>query len=244
MSSQTPPNVTRKRRPLLVAFLIVVALLIVFSSLSGVYTDILWFNQLGFGQVFTTNLVAKILTFVVPALVMWLATWGSLALAYRNRPIYVRSANANLAQFSDVFTQLRRAIVIGVPALLGLFAGVAVSSSWSIILTWLNRSYTGTKDPQFGMDIGFYLFDVPFFRLAVTFISALIMLSLLLTVAVNLAFGGIRFTGLRGALTRPARLQIGILAAAYFAAQAFSLWLDQFSTISLSSDTSAKPTLA
>jgi len=22
---------------------------------------------------------------------------------------------------------------------------------------WLNRTYTGTKDPQFGMDIGFYL---------------------------------------------------------------------------------------
>ena len=235
MSTQSPAPAKRKRRPLLISFLILIALAILFTSLSGMYTDILWFNQLGFGEVFATNLTAKILSFVVPAVVMWFATWGSLALAYRNRPIYVRSANANFAQFSDLFTQLRKAILIGVPALLGLFAGVAVSSTWSTILMWLNRSYTGAKDPQFGMDIGFYLFDVPFFRVVVTFVSALLMLALLLSVAVHLAFGGIRFTGLRGALTRAARLQIGLLAAAYFGAQGFSLWLDQFSTMNSSS---------
>ena len=225
----------RKPRPFLVSLAVLAVLAIAAVSLSGVYTDVLWFDQLGYLNVFTTNIAAQVLSFAVPAILMWLATWGALALAYRNRPIYVRSANANLAQFGDLFTQLRRAIIIGVPALLGLFAGVAVSSSSNLVLMWLNRSYTGSKDPQFGMDIGFYLFDVPFFRLAITFISATLMLALLLTAATNLAFGGIRFTGFRGVLTRAARVQIGVLAALYFAAQGYSLWLDQFSTMNSAS---------
>jgi len=78
--------------------------------------------------VFTTNLFAQVLSFVVPAIIMWLFTWGALALGYRNRPIYVRSTVSGLAQFADLFTQLRRAIIFGIPALLGLFAGFAVSS--------------------------------------------------------------------------------------------------------------------
>ena len=235
MSSQNSQGPAKRRRPLLVSLVIIGAVAIAFLALSGIYTDILWFNQLGFGGVFVTNVWAHLLTFVVPGVIMALVTWGSLALAYRNRPIYVRSTNPNLAQFSDLITQLRRAIMIGVPAVLGLFAGVAVSSGWSVILLWLNRTSVGRVDPQFGLDVGFYMFDVPFYRIVITFISAMLMLSLLLAVAVHLAFGGIRFTGVRGQLTRPARLQIGLLAAAYFVAQAASIWLDQFSTMTSSS---------
>jgi uncharacterized protein len=87
MSNQTSSPKARKRRPLLVAFSILAFIAIVFTSLSGMYTDVLWFSQLGFLNVFTTNLLAQSLSFVVPALVMWFATWSSLALAYRNRPI-------------------------------------------------------------------------------------------------------------------------------------------------------------
>ena len=235
MSSQNSQAQIKRRRPLLIAVVILGALGITFLAFSGLYTDVLWFNQLGFGDVFVTNIMARLVTFAIPAVIMAVVTWASLALAYRNRPIYVRSANPNLAQFSDLITQLRKAIMIGVPAVLGLFAGVAVSSSWSTVLLWLNRTYLDKVDPQFGMDVGFYLFGVPFYRVVITFISAMLMLSLLLAVAVHLAFGGIRFTGVRGQLTRPARLQIGLLAAAYFVAQAASIWLDQFSTMTSSS---------
>jgi len=62
----------------------------------------------------------------------------------------------------------------------------------------------------------------------VTFVSAALMLGLLLTVAINLAFGGIRFTGFRANLTRAARLQIGFLAGAYFVAQAIAFGSTSF----------------
>jgi len=37
----------RKRRPLLIALTILAALVIAATSLAGVYSDILWFDQLG-----------------------------------------------------------------------------------------------------------------------------------------------------------------------------------------------------
>ena len=59
----------------------------------GVYTDFLWFGQLGFESVFTTQILAQAATFAVAAIVMALFTWVGFYVSYKTRPIYLKFAD-------------------------------------------------------------------------------------------------------------------------------------------------------
>ena len=63
------------------------------------------------------------------------------------------------------------------------------------MLTWLNRTPFGTVDPQFRLDVGFYVFELPFYRSIVGFASAVVLLSGLLVIATNYLYGAIRISG-------------------------------------------------
>ena len=67
-------------------------------------------------------------------------------------------------RYQQVIEPLRRAVMIGIPVVLGLFAGLATAGRWSMVLEYFNRTPFGKKDPQFGLDIGFYVFELPFWR--------------------------------------------------------------------------------
>lgn len=227
---------TRRVSPARIAIGIIVAIAVALFSATGFYTDWLWFDQLGFASVFATQLVSKAAIFAVAAVAMALITGVSLWLAYRNRPIYAKFNEGNdlFGGYRALLEQLRRLIMIGVPAALGIFGGVAAASNWDLILAYLNRTEAGTKDAQFGLDVSFYLFDLPFLRAAVTFMSAALLLATLLAAFVHLVYGGIRFAGRSTQITKAARIQVAISAALYMVVQGASLWLDQFSTMTSS----------
>ena len=227
----------QKPTPFSIAIGIIVVLGIALLAASGVYTDVLWFGQLGFGQVFTTQVIAQVGLFLVAASAMALMTSLSYNLAYRSRPIYLKFPDEGdaFASYRELLERLRQVIKIGLPILLGIFGGVAAISRWPIVLMWLNRTPSGTKDPQFGLDVSFYLFDLPFFSAAVTYLSAMVLLAGLVSTSVHLIYGNIKFAGRNSKITKPARIQIAISAALYLVVQAASLWLDQFSTMTSAS---------
>jgi uncharacterized membrane protein (UPF0182 family) len=233
MSNSSASKSKRRLSPAVIATLIVVGVGILLLSSAGVYTDFLWYKQLGYQTVFTTNLIAESWVFGVSALTLALVTGLSLGFAYRNRPIYGRIADqANpFEQYRLLLTQLRRLIMIGLPAVVGVFGGIAVSQNWQVILQYLNRTSAGVKDPQFGLDVSFYLFELPFYQGLVTFLSATLLLALLGAVLVMVVTGSIKFTGRSVSLAKAARVQLAITAALFLAVQAASLWLDQFHTM-------------
>lgn len=69
----------------------VVVLIALFVAATQVYTNVLWFEQLGYLKVFVTQNLAAIGLFVVSALVVAGLMFLSLWLAYRHRPGAVRS---------------------------------------------------------------------------------------------------------------------------------------------------------
>ena len=233
-------NKTGKRKPITpagVATLIIVAIAIALLSSAGFYTDWLWFNQLGFTGVFTTQLWAEIGMFVAGAAAMGISVGVSLAIAFKSRPIYAQIADDRpfLGQYREIMTQVRKGILWGVPLLLALLAGVGAQSFWPTVLTYLNRTPAGVVDPQFGLDVTFYMFDLPFYRGLTTFFSAVLFLALLAGTLVHLVFGGIRVNQNQVRFTRAARVQVAVLAALFVALQSVSLWLDQYDTMTSSS---------
>lgn len=229
--------VRKNSSPAAVATLIIVGLGVAALGLLSFYTDFLWFDQLGFKSVFTTQLIAQAVTFTLGAAVVALFSWLGFYLAFKNRPIYIKfpSENDPFAPYRQLLDQLRRVVMIGLPVVLGVLGGVAASSQWEVVLLWLNRTYTGELDPQFGLDVSFYLFDLPFLTLAVAFLSAAVLLSGLIAAVVHIIYGGIRFGGRETNVSKAARIQVAVTAAIYLLVQGASLWLDQYSTMASSS---------
>src|SRR3712207_769376 len=107
---------------------------------------------------------------------MAIPVFVSLQVAYRSRPVYAK-LNSQLDRYQQVVEPLRRLAMFAIPSVLGLFAGVSAAARWQTTLEWLNRTSFGRKDPQFGLDISFYVFELPFYQGLVGFASAVVLLS-------------------------------------------------------------------
>lgn len=225
----------RSRAPLAITAAIVAGLVILFFIFAGLYADVLWFDQLGFLSVLTTQWLAGGVLFLVGFLGMAVPVWVSIQLAYRLRPVYAK-LNSQIDRYQQVIEPLRRLAMYGIPALLGLFAGVAAATHWQTILMWLNRTDAGVTDPQFGFDVSFYLFDLPFYQSLLAFSSAVVLIAALVALATSYLYGAIRVTGREIYVAKAARVQIAVIAALYLLLQAVSIWLDQYSTLTQAND--------
>ena len=115
--------------------------------------------------------------------------------------------------------------------LIALASPGSVSGAWTTLLLWINRvpfSATGTvADPIFGKDISFFLFDLPFFRLAQSLFNGLMLASLAVAGARYLAQatqGGEVF------ITR-VRVHLAVLAGLYLLSVAFGYQLDKYELV-------------
>lgn len=226
----------RSRVPLVVAIAVIVALVIAFFVFAGLYADWLWYEQLGFLNVLTTQWVATAIMFGIGFVAMAVPVWISIEVAFRWRPVYAK-LSSQLDRYQQVIEPLRRLAMYGIPAVLGLFAGVATSANWKLALEWLNRTPAGVTDPQFGFDVSFYLFELPFYRAVVAFASAIVLISILAALATSYLYGALRFNGREVRISRSARIQLATMAAVYLLIQAVSIWLDQYGTMATSTST-------
>lgn len=228
----------RKRAPLAISIGIVIVLGVILTSASGVYTDVLWFDQLGYLGVFTTQIWAQIWVFVVSALIAGIMIWLNLFLAWRFRPVYGKSNDffgRDLGEYRTALDSARRKVFVFLPLVLGVLFGAGQAGSWDKVLVFLNHSYTGVVDPQFKLDVGFYMFDLPFYIDLVGFAMLVIISALIPTIIVHLIYGGIKFNGRQSTFTKAARTQIAVLAALFMVALAFSILLGQYETMTSSS---------
>jgi uncharacterized membrane protein (UPF0182 family) len=209
---------------------IIVALVIVFFIFSGLYTDWLWYQQVGFVSVLTTQWAAGSILFVIGFLGLGLPLWVSVFLAYKTRPLYAK-LDAQVDRYRQVVEPLRRLAMYGIPAVFGLFGAASAASHWQQVLMWLNATPMSAKDPQFHLSVSFYLFDLPFLQGIVGFASAAVIISIIAVLATSYLYGGIRIAGREVHVSRAARVQISITAAVYLLLQAISVWLDRYVTL-------------
>ncbi|TCU86569.1 hypothetical protein EDF51_102107 [Curtobacterium sp. PhB25] len=221
------------RVPIVVTIIVLAALVIGFFIFASLYTDYAWFAQLGFQQVLTTRWIAGTLMFLAGFLGMAIPVFLSIGLAFRYRPVYAK-LNSQLDRYQQVIEPLRRAVMIGIPVVLGIFAGLSTSGRWSMVLEYFNRTPFGKTDPQFGLDIGFYVFELPFWRSIVAYSSAVVLIAGLAALAACYLYGALRFGGREVRISRAARIQLAVTAALYIALQAVSLWLDQYAALTKS----------
>jgi len=235
--SEAQAKPQRRVSPLSIAFGILAVIVFALVSAAGIYTDWLWFRQLDFEVVFFTQIVGQIVAFLIGFVIMTLLVATGLMFAWRTRPVYLKMPDESPFQaYQQLLDGLRRVIMLGLPALLGVFGGLIAAREWQTAALWLNGGLFGVTDPQFGLDIGFFVFDLPFYGFAVSYVSGGIFLAALINAGVHLIYGGIRFSGREVNVSKPARIQLSILIATYFILQGLSLWLDQYGTVTSSGE--------
>ncbi|MFG6278395.1 UPF0182 family protein [Microbacterium sp. 5K110] len=224
----TPPN--RSRRIISISLAVIAVLVVAFFVFANLYADWMWFSQLGFTEVLTTQWIARTVMFAVGFLAMAVPVWGAIQLAYRLRPVYAR-LSSQLDRYQEVVEPLRRLAMWGIPVFFGFFAGFAASAQWETTWLWFNGVTTSTTDPQFGIDTGFYLFALPFYTTALGFASAVVLVCLLLTAVVSYLYGSVRVGQRELRISKAARIQLAVLAGLYLLLQGGSLWLDRYTTL-------------
>lgn len=223
----------RRRGALGPTIVVLVALGILMTFAANVWTEVLWFDQLGYVDVLRTEWITRGILFVTGGLIMAGAVFASLSFGYRSRPVYAPSTpeQASLDQYREMIEPLRRLVMIGAPVVLGFFAGAAAAGQWRTVLLFLNRTSFGETDPQYGLDLSFFIFTLPGLRFVVSFLMAVAIIAAIVGVATQYLYGGLRIGGQGERTTPAARVHLGVLAAVIMLLIAANYWLDRYSLL-------------
>ncbi|WP_027004532.1 UPF0182 family protein [Corynebacterium halotolerans] len=233
LSQPSPPM---KRPPRVLSWIIgiIAVLVIVAPMFVGFYTDWLWFGEVDFRGVFTKVVLTRVVLFLIFGLLAGLIVWLAGFFTWRNRPDDLASMDMNspLHQYRQVVERSVKALLIGVPVVIGLIAGFIGQSTWRTVMLFLNREPFGVDDPQFGNDLGFYAFSVPMLRLLVDTFSLLLIIAFLIALFGHYLLGNIRIgnqaMGVKGQVARAARIQLAVTAGLWMLLRVASYWLDRY----------------
>ena len=204
-SADKLPRLSRPARVLLIVAVGFIALLLVGPRLVGAYVDWLWFGEVGFRSVWVTVLLTRVAIFVAVALVVGGTVFLALMLAYRSRPVFLPAARTNdpIAPYRTQVMRRSRLIGWGVAVAVGVLCGLIAQSNWVTVQLFLHGGSLGVVDPEFGHDIGFFVFDLPFYRSVLNWLFVAVFLALLASLATHYLFGGLRLTTGKDMLTGP-----------------------------------------
>jgi uncharacterized membrane protein (UPF0182 family) len=228
-SAPKPAAPSRTRRVVAITLVVIAVLIVGFFLFASLYADWLWYSQLGFLRVLVTQWGGRAVMFLIGFLAMAVPVWLVIQLAYRLRPVYAR-LSSQLDRYQEVVEPLRRLAMWGIPIFFGFFAGFAASAQWETTALWLNGVKTATTDPQFHLNTGFYLFALPFYTGLVGFVSAVVLVCLLVSAVVTYLYGSVRIGQRELRISKAARIQLAVIAGLYNLLQAVSLWLDRYKT--------------
>ncbi|WP_110208636.1 UPF0182 family protein [Nocardioides daejeonensis] len=220
----------RRPRALWITLAIMVALFLAFTGVTALYTERLWFGSVGYETVFSTLLRTRIGLFLIFGLVMAAVVAINLVLAFRFRPLFRPASpeQINLDRYRQAITPIRVWLTIGISLVIGAFAGTTASGKWRDYQLWRHGSDFGAKDPYFKRDIGFYVFDLPWYHFIVDFTMAMLLVSLIAAALVHYVFGGIKLQSRGDRLSGAAAAQLSVLLGLFVLAKAADYWLDRF----------------
>ncbi|MGH9025941.1 MAG: UPF0182 family protein [Acidimicrobiia bacterium] len=194
------PTSERRRRSfrirgwMIITVVLIIVVLFSLRGLAGFYTDYLWFDSVGLGDTWRGLLAARFVPAVVFTVVFFVIMFGNLFIADRIAPHHRAGGSEDefIERYQRSVAPYSGRIRIGVSLFFALIAGVGVSSQWRQWILFRNRVDFGIEDPQFGLDIGFYVFQLPFLQFIANWLFAGLVIVLIVTAIAHYLNGGIR----------------------------------------------------
>ncbi len=211
-------------------WVVAIIIFILFSSFNYIitlYTDWLWFEAVGYEQIFITEIWAKISLFLIVAIFfvvlfllnVYLARW---------------QIRRNTLFFSDESLIMQQTIIYtawGVALVLAWLVGSVASANWLSVLQYVNQVPFGEVDPIFNRDIGFYVFSLPLLGFVQDWVVIVLFLSLFGAAGVYLLEQRNNLEEGRIVILPHVQLHLSILGALIFLGFAVGHWLDGFDLV-------------
>ena len=219
-------------QPILLVLLLFLGLGVV-AQLIPLYTDWLWFNEVGYSQVFVKTLSLRSSLFMAMSIGVLVFLYANLMFAARTAaPDVIWELEDQLGLPSRVIIEplIRRFLPI-VLLVIALASGVRATVHWETVLGYLNATPFGTVDPLFGYDLSFFVFTLPMWRLVHGWLLTLVTATIVLTLAIYVLQRSLVLTSRGPRLAAGARSHLLVLGAAALALKAIGFWLDRFELV-------------
>lgn len=210
-----------------------VALAIVLLAAINPYTDYLWYtHDARQPQVYLTAYAMRGKLFLVGFVVALVVLLFNLGKALKISVVYDKVPQTPAEMFLSnavAYVQnntgkVSKMLSVG----LALLFGLSLQTAWNAALLASNVQTFGKKDPTFGLDLGFFVFTLPWLQVLANFAFGLLFVTTFLTTGVYLGLKALASLA-RIDLGRPAeRVHVGLLVGATALAYALQLWLHRY----------------
>ncbi|MGA3000077.1 UPF0182 family protein, partial [Bradyrhizobium sp.] len=225
---------------------LIFAAVLIFLVLAGLTDYIekwLWMRQLDYSGIFWTLLSVRCAmfsaAFVFAFVYLWLnlrpATKESGPISGGDRPWSLASlskTNADTQTGDELPPRLIKAAVVLVSGGVALFFALGFYSEWDTYLRFRYGGFFGVSDPLFGVDVGFYLFHLPFYELLQSSLATLTVLTLAIVLLAYGLFGTWRIRGSRGIVASGSSVaHVSVILFILVATLGWGFYLDHYELV-------------
>ncbi|HAR95117.1 MAG TPA: UPF0182 family protein [Deltaproteobacteria bacterium] len=220
-------------------FTVIVGLIVLFVIGAGtgitLYTDLLFFHDVGYTSIFLKILSARFLSAAVFGLFALLFILANLIVADRiaKRIAFFRTGIDSIGQAAipiPVIYVGKKAKALGIAAAvaIALIAGMWGNSVWRDVLVFANSVTAGTADPLLHIDVGFYLFQLPLVRILKGFTAFLLVVTILIVGASYFFRGAVVSVGSSFTVDARSRKHMSLLGGLFILNVAAGFYIDRF----------------
>lgn len=211
-----------------VFWIIVIVLVVGFGILSAgsrFLTDWMWFDSLGYSQIFV-------------GLLSW--EWGVKLIAWLGLSLFIfinilvtkKAVNQALWRYPKLNWLNKSKYILLAALTISLLLGMVYSAGYGNyyweFAQFFNAESFGVMDPIFNKDLGFYFFKLTVYQLLVSGVLTAVFLALVVTVGIYFLTQSFQVVDRRMQLSAHARNHLSILAGLFFVAKATDYYLSAF----------------
>jgi uncharacterized membrane protein (UPF0182 family) len=214
-------------------FFLVFAALLSFRQAIGLYVDWLWFDEVGYTQVFTASLTYKFMLGLIAGLFVAAFLYLNLKVAAKLPTGFRFSETENVIELppTELIDPLFRRLLLPAALFIGLMAAPSAASNWELLPLFLHAGPFSLNDPLLERDIGFFVFRLPLLSTIYHWLTFLSAVTVIASAVVYLLYRGIIY-GPRGlVIIERARKHLLGLAALFLTVKAAGYYLDTFELV-------------
>ncbi len=198
-------------------------------AIARFYVDFLWHDALGRNDVFWGSIGAKVTLFAGFAAIFAVLAGVNLFIADRVAPeTFPANVHPYVERFHEIFGRRLRLLRYGVATVFALMLSAPAIARWQDWLLFRNSQSFGTADAQFGRDVGFYVFELPFLTFVLDWMFAALIIVILLTIAAHVLNGGVVLVSPVPIIRAATKTHVGVLLGFLAILKAGDYWLDRF----------------
>lgn len=156
------------------------------NSFSSFYVEFLWFESMKYADAFWTMYTTEYLVGSVYFIVFWLVAAINLMIASKGTPLWANTGSEVFQQQLAMMSGSLRFVFFAALVFVGYVMSVAPASNWMRVLQYFDSEPFGAVDAVFGKDLGYYVFQLPFYQSIVGWLKGVVIVSVVASLAVYL----------------------------------------------------------